>query len=253
LQKRPPRILLQKLAGLQSFLGAKLDFLINAFYAAWGLIFEFDPEVYFIVWTSVKVATSATFFASVVGVPLGLALALRNFRGKPAVIVMLNTLMALPTVAVGLLLYGFLSRRGPLGDWDLLFTPSGIALGLFVLALPTVVNLTLAAIRSADPRLFVTCKLLGATPVQQAWKILTETRFAVTAAIVVALGRVISEVGIAMMLGGNIRGFTRTMTTAIALETGKGEFELGLALGMILLLVAFGINAMLFLLQRGEG
>lgn len=230
-----------------------MDFLINAFCGAWSLIFGFDPEVYFIVWTSVKVATSATFLASVVGVPLGLVLALRDFRGKPLTIVILNTLMALPTVAVGLLLYGFLSRRGPLGDLGLLFTPAGIAAGLFVLALPTVVNLTLAAIRSADPRLFVTCKLLGATPIQQAWKILQETRFAVTAAIVVALGRVISEVGIAMMLGGNIKGFTRTMTTAIALETAKGEFELGLALGMILLMVAFGINALLFLLQRGEG
>jgi len=234
-------------------LGDKLDFLIKAFQSAWSLIFGFDAEVYFIVWTSVKVATSATLLASVVGVPVGLVLALRDFQGKPLVMVILNTLMALPTVAVGLLLYAFLSRRGPLGDLGLLFTPLGIALGLFVLALPTVVNLTLAAIRSADPRLFVTCKLLGATPIQQAWKILQETRFAVTAAIVVALGRVISEVGIAMMLGGNIKGFTRTMTTAIALETGKGEFELGLALGMILLMVAFGINAILFLLQRGEG
>ncbi|MBI4964748.1 MAG: ABC transporter permease [Desulfomonile tiedjei] len=230
-----------------------MDFLIKAFYSAWSLIFGFDPEVYFIVWTSVKVATSATFLASVVGVPVGLVLALRDFRGKPLVMVILNTLMALPTVAVGLLLYAFLSRRGPLGELGLLFTPAGIAAGLFVLALPTVINLTLTAIRSADPRLFVTCKLLGATPVQQAWKILRETRFAVTAAIVVALGRVISEVGIAMMLGGNIKGFTRTMTTAIALETGKGEFELGLALGMILLMVAFGINAVLSLLQRGEG
>jgi len=127
-----------------------------------------------------------------------------------------------------------------------------MALGLFVLAFPTVVNLTLAAIQGLDPRLIVTCKLLGATPVQQTWKILTEARFAITAAIVVAFGRVISEVGIAMMIGGNIRGFTRTMTTAIALETSKGEFELGIALGTVLLTVAFGVNGMLFLLQRGK-
>lgn len=229
-----------------------MDFLVHGFIRACILIVSFDPEVYFIVWTSLKVAGLATIFASVAGVPIGLALALRNFTGKPVVLVILNTLMALPTVAVGLILYGFLTRKGPLGDFGLLFTPVGIALGLFILAVPTVVNLTLAAIQGADPRLFVTCRLLGATPRQQAWKILKETRFGVMAAIVVAFGRVISEVGIAMMLGGNIRGFTRTMTTAIALETGKGEFELGLALGMILLLVALAVNMMLFLLQRSE-
>jgi len=229
-----------------------VDFLVNAFIRACILIVSFDPEVYFIVWTSIKVASSATFFASVVGVPIGLALAMRHFAGKSVVMVILNTLMALPTVAVGLILYGFLTRNGPLGDFGLLFTPAGIAIGLFVLAVPTVVNLTLAAIQGADPRLFVTCRLLGANPLQQAWKILKETRFGVMAAIVVAFGRVISEVGIAMMLGGNIKGFTRTMTTAIALETGKGEFELGLALGMILLLVALAVNFMLSFLQRSE-
>jgi len=229
-----------------------VDFLVNAFIQACLLVASFDPEVYFIVWTSIKVAGTATVAASVVGVPLGLFLALRNFTGKSVVLVILNTLMALPTVAVGLVLYGFLTRKGPLGDFNLLFTPAGIAMGLFVLALPTVVNLTLAAIHAADARLFVTCKLLGATARQQACKILQETRFGVMAAIVVAFGRVISEVGIAMMLGGNIKGFTRTMTTAIALETGKGEFELGIALGMILLLVALAVNFMLSFLQRSK-
>ena len=229
-----------------------MNFLINAFIQACFLIVSFDPEVYFIVWTSIKVAGSATIAASVVGIPVGLVMALRNFTGKPVALVILNTLMAMPTVAVGLVLYGFLTRKGPLGDFGLLFTPAGIAIGLFVLAMPTVINLTLAAVQSADPRLFVTCKLLGATPLQQAWKILQETRFGVMAAVVVAFGRVISEVGIAMMLGGNIKGFTRTMTTAIALETGKGEFELGIALGMILLLVALVINFMLFFLQRSK-
>jgi tungstate transport system permease protein len=230
----------------------EVDFLVHGFIRACLLIASFDAEVYFIVWTSIKVAGSATVFASLVGVPLGLLLALHNFRGKSVVLVILNTLMALPTVAVGLILYGFLTRHGPFGEFGLLFTPAGISIGLFVLALPTVVNLTLAAVQSADSRLFLTCRLLGANVRQQAWKILQETRFGVMAAIVVAFGRVISEVGIAMMLGGNIRGFTRTMTTAIALETGKGEFELGLALGMILLMVALAVNLMLFVLQRSK-
>ncbi len=227
-----------------------MDFFIHSFANAVRLVFSFDPEVYFIVWTSLKVSVWASAFASILGVPFGLLIALRSFPGKSAVLVTLNTLMALPTVVVGLVFYSLLSRRGPLGDLGLVFTPLGIALGLFVLALPTVINLTVAAIQGLDKRLFITCKLLGATPTQQAAKILIEARFAVTAAIVVAFGRVISEVGIAMMLGGNIRGLTRTMTTAIALETAKGEFELGLALGIVLLSVALAVNGVLFFLQR---
>jgi tungstate transport system permease protein len=229
-----------------------MDYILKGFLDAGRLMASFDPDVWFIVWTSLQVSLLATLLASLAGVPLGALIALRRFRGKPILQVILNTMMALPTVVIGLLGYAFLSRRGPLGALELLYTPAGISLGLFVLALPTVVNLTLAAIQGLDPRLIVTCRLLGATPIQQTWKILREGRFAVTAAIVVAFGRVISEVGIAMMLGGNIRGFTRTMTTAIALETAKGEFELGLALGMVLLSVALGVNGMLFLLQRGK-
>jgi tungstate transport system permease protein len=230
-----------------------LSFFINALYNALCLIFKFDPEVYLVVWTSLKVSAIATALASVVGIPLGTLLALKQFWGKQAVLVVLNTLMALPTVVVGLFFYALLSRQGPLGDMGMLFTTEGIALGLFVLSLPTVVNLTFAAIQGMDPRLFLTCKLLGAAPAQQAWMIMKEARFAVIAAIVIAFGRVISEVGIAMMLGGNIKGFTRTMTTAIALETSKGEFELGLALGLFLLAVAFVVNALLFFIQRGKG
>lgn len=229
-----------------------MEFFLKGFVNAARLIASLDLEVYLIVWTSLKVSLVATLLASLLGVPLGTLIALKRFRVKSLLLIVLNTMMAFPTVVIGLLFYGLLSRRGPLGDLDLLYTPAGMALGLFVLAFPTVVNLTLAAIQGLDPRLIVTCKLLGATPVQQTWKILTEARFAITAAIVVAFGRVISEVGIAMMIGGNIRGFTRTMTTAIALETSKGEFELGIALGTVLLTVAFGVNGMLFLLQRGK-
>jgi tungstate transport system permease protein len=230
-----------------------LTFFLEVLLEAFRLIFSFDPEIYFIVWTSLKVSALATFLASIIGVPLGLLIALNRFRGKPVILLILNTLMALPTVVVGLIGYFLLTRRGIMGSFGLLYTPAGIALGLFVLALPTIINLTLAAVQNLDRRLFLTCKLLGATPVQQGWMILKEGRFAVMAAIVLAFGRVISEVGIAMMLGGNIRGFTRTMTTAIALETGKGEFELGLALGIFLMITAFGVNAGLFFLQRSRG
>jgi tungstate transport system permease protein len=229
-----------------------LTFLLESLWKALRLIASFDAEVFQVAFISLQVSTYATFFASVVGIPCGVALALKRFRGKSALQVALNTLMALPTVVVGLLFYGLLSRRGPLGDLGLLYTPTGISVGLFVLAVPTVVNLTLSAIRSLDPRLFLTCTLLGATQTQQAWMVVKEGRFAVMAGVVVAFGRVISEVGIAMMLGGNIRGYTRTMTTAIALETSKGEFELGLALGIFLLTIALVVNAALFVLQRSK-
>lgn len=227
-----------------------MQFILDSFVGAFALIVGLDPEVYFIIWTSLKVSFAAVFLATVTGTPLGLLIAVNEFAGKHALQVVLNTLMALPTVVVGLLFYGFLSRQGPLGNLDSLFTPEGMTLGLFVLALPIVVNLTVSAIQSMDSRLFITCKTLGAGTAQQAWMIMREARFAVMAAVVMAFGRVISEVGIAMMLGGNIKGFTRTMTTAIALETSKGEFVLGVALGIVLLCVAFGINGALYVLQR---
>jgi tungstate transport system permease protein len=230
-----------------------LGFLSNSFWNALNLIAGMDREVYFIVWTSLKISASSTFFAAVMGIPLGLLIALNTFKGKSTLLIILNTLMALPTVVVGLFFYAVLSRSGPLGYLGLLFTPAGMMIGLFVLALPTVVNLSISAIQGIDRNLFLTIKTLGAGRFQQSAKILTEARFAVTAALVVAFGRVISEVGIAMMLGGNIKGFTRTMTTAIALETSKGEFELGLALGIILLTVALIVNALLFRLQARAG
>jgi len=229
-----------------------VSFFLDSLLAAFHLIVGFDAEVYLIAWTSLKVSLVGASLASLTGVPLGLLIAFTEFRGKRGVLLALNTLMSLPTVVIGLIFYGLLSRQGPLGDLGLLFTPAGVSLGLFFLALPLIANLTIAAAHGLDPRLALTCRALGATPLQQAWMILKEARFAVICAIAVGFGRVISEVGVAMMLGGNIRGFTRTLTTAIALETSKGEFELGLALGMFLLIVAFGVNGLLFLFQRAK-
>ncbi|MBI5373985.1 MAG: ABC transporter permease [Candidatus Schekmanbacteria bacterium] len=229
-----------------------MDYLIDSFYSAGGLIFGFDPEVYFIVWTSVRISLIATILAAVLGIPLGVLISLNRFRGKGAAILILNTLMALPTVVVGLFFYALLSRRGVLGDFGLLYTPWGVIIGELFLALPIVVNYTISAVQGIDKRLLLTCKSLGASPVQEASIILKEARFAVMAAVVAGFGRIIAEVGVAMMLGGNIRGFTRTMTTAIALETSKGEFELGLALGILLLAVAFAVNGALYKIQKGK-
>ena len=230
-----------------------MDYFLRALAAALRLIVSLDAGVYYVVWTSLRVAAAACLLAAAAGIPLGLTIALRRFRGRQAVLLVLNTLMALPTVVVGLFLYAFLTRRGPLGGCGLLYRPAAIVLGELILALPIVTNLTISAVNGLDPRLLATCRSLGASVRQQAWTLPREGRYAVMAAVVAGFGRVIGEVGVAMMLGGNIEGFTRTMTTAIALETSKGDFELGLALGILLLLVALAVNALLQRLQRAPG
>lgn len=227
-----------------------MDFFLQALAAAFNLIISLDTEVYLVVWTSLYISLLATLCASVVSIPLGLIVGLKQFPGKGFLQHSLNTLMALPTVVVGLLLYGMLSRRGPAGDWELLFTPTAMIIGQCILIIPIVWNLSIAAVNGADPRLALTCKSLGANGWQQAWIYLREVRFGLLAAVVMGFGRAIGEVGVAMMLGGNIEGYTRTMTTAIALETSKGEFEFALALGIVLLAVAFAANAILSRFQR---
>jgi len=227
-----------------------MDYLLRTLVSAWGLLTAFDPEVYAIVWTSLKVSLTSAVFASLLGVPAGVALALGRFRGRRFVLLLLNTLMALPTVVVGLFMYGLVGRRGPLGELGLLFTPQGIVLGEPLLALPIIVNLTISAVHAMDARLLATCRTLGGRRRDEAWMVVREGRYGIMAAIVAGFGRVVGEVGVAMMLGGNIRNSTRTMTTAIALETSKGEFAFGLALGMILLGVALLVNLGLNLLQQ---
>jgi tungstate transport system permease protein len=219
-----------------------MDYFIDAITGALTLIFTLDREVITISLLSLQIAVTATFLAAVLGIPLAYLVATREFRGKGAVLTFFNTLMAMPTVVVGLLCYSFLSRRGPLGFLDLLFTPTGIIIGDIILAFPLIVGLTIAAVNALDERAILTARSLGARPRQETFIVLMEARYALIAALVNGFGRVIAEVGSAMMLGGNIRGYTRTITTAIALETSKGEFAFGMALGIILLTVALSVN-----------
>jgi len=219
-----------------------MNYLGEALFGALELIFSFDREIYTIVLLSLRVALSATVIAAVLGIPLAYTVATREFRGKGALITVFNTLMALPTVVVGLFCYSFLSRKGPLGFLDLLFTPSGMILGDIILAFPLIVGLTIAAVHSVDSRAKITAMSLGASPGQVSLTVLKEARFGLMAALFNGFGRVVAEVGSAMMLGGNIRGYTRTITTAIALETSKGEFAFGMALGIILLTLALTVN-----------
>lgn len=227
-----------------------MDFIFDSLKTAFALILSWDPEVYKTVWTSLYVSLIAIVFSTVAGVPAGMAIGLGQFPGRRAVITLLNTLMALPTVVIGLVVYGFFSRSGPLGQFGLLFTPTAMVVGQIILATPIIANYTLGALSASDSRIMPTALTLGASTSRGALLLMQEIRFGVMAAIIAGFGRIIAEVGVAMMLGGNIRGYTRTMTTAIALETSKGEFAFGLALGIFLLSVALLINMFLNFLQQ---
>jgi tungstate transport system permease protein len=227
-----------------------MNYFAQSFTDAIQLILKLDYELFFVVWISLKISLLSVMIASVLSVPLGLLIASSKFRGKVILQNILNTLMALPTVVVGLLVFGLLSRQGPLGEWGLLYTQAAIVMGQSILIIPIVLNMVISAANTADPRIRLTSIALGADRFQQNLIFINEVRFAVLAAIVAAFGRAIGEVGVAMMLGGNIEGYTRTMTTAIALETSKGEFEFALALGVLLLLAAYAVNVFLEKFQK---
>ncbi|HTG83023.1 MAG TPA: ABC transporter permease [Geobacteraceae bacterium] len=227
-----------------------MDFFVESFHTAFGLIAARDPDVVNAVTVSIVVSFWSTLFAALAGIPAGVVIGVADFPGKRGMVTLLNTLMALPTVVVGLFVYSLISRQGPFGAYGLLFTPEAMVIGQTVLAVPIMANFTLSAIKGADPRIVPTALTLGAGPFGSICRLTIELRFGIMAAVIAGFGRVIAEVGVAMMLGGNIRGYTRTMTTAIAMETGKGEFALGLALGLILMTVALVVNLFLNLLQQ---
>jgi tungstate transport system permease protein len=226
-----------------------MDLLIDSFRSALLLVLSFDHELLVIVGCSLKVSGIATLLASIFGLPLGFVVAFTSFPGKRLTITCLNTLLALPTVVIGLVVYSFISRRGILGSLDLLYTQTAMIIGQIILIVPVITTLTIAAINRIDKRYRITALTLGANQYQMAWVIFKEARYGVIAAVIAAFGRVIAEIGISMMLGGNAKGFTRTMTTAMALEYDKGEFVLAVALGLILMGFAFGINLMFHLFQ----
>jgi tungstate transport system permease protein len=221
-----------------------LDDIGNSLRKAVDLIFSFDPDLYFIVWTSLRIVIASTALATLAGIPLGLFLALKNFRSKNLITAILNTLMAIPTVVVGLVVYSFLTRRGPLGFLGIIFTPAAIVIGQFFLALPLITAMVYSTALGKEKKILKTAYGLGASPLNALKTFILEIKFPLLAAVMAGFGRVIGEVGVSMMLGGNIYRSTRTVTTAIALETSKGEFALGLALGFILLIVALSINSL---------
>jgi len=227
-----------------------MDYISQGFIQALGLIVSMNDETWTAVIVTLKLTGVSMLATLLLGLPLGFMLGYFDFPGKRPVRTVVDTLLALPTVVVGLLVYAFISNRGPLGSWQLLFTIRGMAIGQTILALPIVIALTASAIEGLDRRLQTTLATLGASGVSMALSCLRESRFAILVAAMTAYGRIVAEVGVSMMLGGNIKWHTRTITTAITLETGKGDFALGIALGILLLLISFTLNAALSLMRR---
>ena len=209
-----------------------------------------DPEVWLILVFSLQVSTTATLIALVVGIPLGAFLALGRFPGRGIVVAAVNSGMGLPPVVVGLFITMLLWRSGPLGGLEILYTPAAIILAQAVLAAPLVTGITLAAVQSVPEAFRLQLYGLGASRAQMLWIVLREARLPMLAAVMAGFGAVISEIGASMMVGGNIKGQTRTLTTAMVLETGKGNFELALALAVMLLVVVFAINWVLTAVQQ---
>ena len=227
-----------------------MDTIIQGFAGAFRLIAHLNPELLRIILLSLEVSGLALVVATVLGVPLGAFLALRPLPLRGIILSLLNTGMGLPPVVVGLFLYLILSRSGPLGFLSLLYTPAAMIIGQTILSFPIVTSLTHAAVVGVDPVIRLAAQTLGATPLQEAATVVREARYGVVAAIIAGFGRVSAEVGVVLMVGGNIANYTRVMTTTIALETDKGNFDLGIALGIILLALSLVVNVALRAVQR---
>ena len=214
------------------------------------LIASLDSEVVAITMRSLAISVTSCSIVTLISVPLGSLIHLSRFPGKKALVSVIQTLFSLPTVVVGLLVFVLFSRAGPLGESGILFTPAVMVIGQVILVMPLILGLVISALSGVDKAVSETAISLGASRFQTAVIILKEARYAVLTAVIMGFGRAISEVGLALMVGGNIKGFTRTLTTAISLETSKGDIELSVALGIVLLLIALVINVTLNRLQQ---
>ena len=219
---------------------------------AFRLLFSGDPGLWEIIALSLSVSAAALIAATPPALATAYALAAFEFRGRRACVALLQGTLSFPTVVVGLVLYLLLSRRGPLGAWDLLFTPTAMAVGQAIIAFPILAAFSLAALRKSDSRARETALTLGATPFRAALTEIADARFGIAAALMAGFGRVVSEVGCALMVGGNIAHYTRNITTAIALETGKGKFAEGVALGMVLVFLALAASGLTAMFQEGK-
>lgn len=224
----------------------------NGIATAFALVFGGDAEVWSITWLSLEISGLATIVSLLLGMPLGILLAMSRFPGRALAVALVNTGMGLPPVVVGLFVSIFLWRSGPLGFFDLIYSPTAMIIAQVVIAFPIVAGLTLTSFQTLNPNLGLQLAGIGASKPQVLWLLCKEARLPLLAAVMAGFGGVISEVGASMMVGGNIRGQTRVLTTATVLEAGKGNFDLAIALGLILLALSFTINFVLTHIQQRE-
>ena len=227
-----------------------MDLIVSGFREAGRLLLGGDAEIFAILFLSLQVSGAATLISLGLGVPAGAALALLRFPGRTLVISFVNAGMGLPPVVVGLFVSLLLWRSGPMGAWEMLYTPAAIVVAQAVIATPIVTGITLAAVQNVPEKFRLQLIALGASRVQMVAAVLREARLPMLAAVMAAFGGVISEIGASMMVGGNIKGQTRTLTTAMALETGKGNFEVAIALSVLLLILVFAVNWALTAIQQ---
>jgi tungstate transport system permease protein len=224
----------------------------NGIVTAFALVFGGDPEVWAITWLSLEISGAATIISLLLGIPLGILLAMSRFPGRALAVALVNTGMGLPPVVVGLFVSIFLWRSGPLGFLDLIYSPAAIVIAQVVIAFPIVAGLTLTSFQTLNPHLGLQLAGIGASKPQVLWLLCKEARLPLLAAVMAGFGGVISEVGASMMVGGNIRGQTRVLTTATVLEAGKGNFDVAIALGLVLLALSFTVNFVLTHIQQRE-
>ena len=227
-----------------------MNLFTDGFNEAIDLLTSGNESVYSAISVTVTVSSLSLMISLIIGLPLGFLLGYYQFPGKTIIRTIVDTFLALPTVVIGLIAYTMLSQVGPLGEYNLLFSQQAIIMGQIVLGLPIIIALTASQVEAVDKRLYTSLKGLGANSYQILIGTLIEARFGLMTAAMTAYGRIITEIGISMMVGGNIKYHTRTVTTAIALETGKGEFVTGIALGLVLFAVALMVNIALSVLKR---
>jgi tungstate transport system permease protein len=229
-----------------------MDLILDGIKKAFWLLITFDPEVMSITWLSLKVSGIATLVSLLLGVSIGSVIALTRFPGRGIAVSLVNTGMGLPPVVVGLFVSIMLWRNGPLGFLEILYTPSAMIVAQTIIATPIVMGITLAAMQQLPKKLRLQILALGATRLQMVWILIKEAKLPLLAAVMAGFGGVISEVGASIMVGGNIKGYSRVLTTATVMETSRGNFDVAIALGIILLLLAYVINAVLTHIQQRE-
>jgi tungstate transport system permease protein len=229
-----------------------VELIVQGIVKAFELLISFDPEVMSITWLSLKISGTATFISLFIGVSIGTTVALTEFPGKRLVISIINTGMGLPPVVVGLFVTIIIWRNGPLGFLEILYTPYAMIIAQAIIATPIVMGISLASIQNLPPNLRLQILSLGASRLQMVWVLVKESKLPLLAAVMAGFGGVISEVGASIMVGGNIKGYSRVLTTATVMETGKGNFDIAIALGVILLILAFLVNLLLTHVQQRQ-